>query len=90
MEETGTICQPPIIELVTKYHEKATLREFCAVEEVSQELNDFVNTGLFIIGTFFVFGGAFGHSINFQYLAFIFTFLIGFNFFIELLILFMN
>lgn len=47
MEETGTICQPPIIELVTKYHEKATLREFCAVEGVSQELNDFVNTGLF-------------------------------------------
>lgn len=47
MEETGTICQPPIIELVTKYHEKATLRDFCTAEGVSQELNDFVNTGLF-------------------------------------------
>lgn len=47
MEETGTICQPPIIELVTKYHEKASLRDFCAAESVSQELDDFVNTGLF-------------------------------------------
>lgn len=47
MEEAGTICQPPIIELVTKYHEKATLKEFCVSEGVSQELNDFVNTGLF-------------------------------------------
>ena len=45
-----------------------------------------VNTGLFILGAFFVFGGAFGHSMNFEYLAFIFTVLIGFNFFIELLI----
>ncbi len=47
MEETGTICQPPIIELVTKYHEQATLKDFCVSEGVSQELNDFVNTGLF-------------------------------------------
>ena len=47
MEETGTICQPPIIELVTKYHEQASLKDFCITEGVSQELNDFVNTGLF-------------------------------------------
>lgn len=47
MEESGTICQPPIIELVTKYHEKASLKEFCKSEGVTQELNDFVNTGLF-------------------------------------------
>lgn len=47
MEETGTICQPPIIELVTKYHEKASLKDFCTSENVSQELYDFVNTGLF-------------------------------------------
>ena len=47
MEESGTICQPPIIELVPKYHEKASLREFCSNEGVSQELNDFVNCGLF-------------------------------------------
>lgn len=47
MEETGTICQPPIIELVTKYHEQASLKDFCITEGISQELNDFVNTGLF-------------------------------------------
>lgn len=45
-----------------------------------------VNTGLFILGTFFVFGGAFGHSIGWEYLSFIFTVLIGFNFFVELVI----
>lgn len=48
IKEVGTICQPPIIELVPKYHEKATLAEFCSNEGVSAELNDFVNTGLFI------------------------------------------
>lgn len=47
IKEAGTICQPPIIELVPKYHEKATLAEFCANEGVSTELNDFVNAGLF-------------------------------------------
>ena len=48
MNEPGTICQPPIIELVPKYHEKATLKEFCLREGVSSEINDFVNTGLFV------------------------------------------
>ena len=43
IQETGTICQPPIIEIVPKYHEKATLKEFCIREGVSEELNDFVN-----------------------------------------------
>ena len=47
MNEPGTICQPPIIELVPKYHEKATLKEFCQQEGISIEINDFVNTGLF-------------------------------------------
>lgn len=47
MEEIGTICQPPIIELVTRYHEKASLKDFCISESVSQEFNDFINTGLF-------------------------------------------
>lgn len=47
MEETGTICQPPIIELVTKFHEQATLKDFCESEGVSKEFNEFVNTGLF-------------------------------------------
>lgn len=34
IQETGTICQPPIIEIVPKYHEKATLKEFCKNEVV--------------------------------------------------------
>lgn len=42
-----------------------------------------INTGLFILGTFFVFGGAFGHSINGEYFIFILTGIIGVNFFIE-------
>lgn len=50
INEVGTICQPPIIEIVPKYHEKATLAEFCTAERVSSELNDFVNTGLFVNG----------------------------------------
>ena len=48
IKEPGTICQPPIIEIVPKYHEKATLKEFCINEGVSEELNDFVSTGLFV------------------------------------------
>ena len=48
IKETGTICQPPIIEIVPKYHEKATLKEFCINEGVSEDLNDFVSTGLFV------------------------------------------
>lgn len=48
MNEPGTICQPPIIEIVPKYHEKATLKDFCISEGVSLEVNEFVNTGLFV------------------------------------------
>lgn len=47
LEETGTICQPPIIELVPKYHEKATLEQFCHDEKVSMDVNAFVASGLF-------------------------------------------
>ena len=36
IQEPGTICQPPIIEIVPKYHEKATLKEFCKNEGVSE------------------------------------------------------
>lgn len=50
IRESGTISQPPIIEIVPKYHEKATLKEFCAAEGVSDELNEFVNCGLFTQG----------------------------------------
>ena len=48
LQATGTICQPPIIELVPKYHERATLKEFCLSEGVDLEINDFINTGLFV------------------------------------------
>ncbi len=47
LKETGTISQPPIIELVPKYHEKNTLREFCEKEHIAKELDDFVASGLF-------------------------------------------
>lgn len=47
IKESGSISQPPIIEIVPKYHEKATLNEFCIAEGVNTELNDFVNCGLF-------------------------------------------
>jgi len=48
LRESGSICQPPIIELVPKYHEKASLKDFCLTEGVSTDINDFVNTGLFV------------------------------------------
>ena len=48
LSESGTISQPPIIELVPKYHEKATLAEFCQNEGVDTDVNAFVNTGLFV------------------------------------------
>ena len=48
LETTGTICQPPIIELVPKYHERASLKDFCVNEGVDQQINDFINTGLFV------------------------------------------
>lgn len=51
IKEDGTICQPPIIEIVPKYHEKATLTDFCENENVSIELDEFVNTGLFVNNT---------------------------------------
>lgn len=51
MEETGTICQPPIIEIVPKYNEKATLKDFCLKEGVTTDVDAFVNTGLFVSNT---------------------------------------
>lgn len=47
LRSSGTISQPPIIELVPKYHEKATLKHFCELECVSNDINDFVQAGLF-------------------------------------------
>lgn len=42
-----------------------------------------INTGLFILGTFLIFGGAFGYEINADYFVYILVGLIGVNFFIE-------
>lgn len=47
LKETGTISQPPIIELVPKYQEKASLEDFCRNENVPLEFNDFIKSGLF-------------------------------------------
>ena len=47
LKETGTISQPPIIELVPKYQERASLEDFCKNENVPLEFNDFVKSGLF-------------------------------------------
>ena len=44
------------------------------------------NTGIFILGTFLIFSGAFNHEMNGEFLVYILTILIGFNFFIELAI----
>ena len=45
-----------------------------------------INTGMFIIASFFIFAGAFKMSIGWEYLAYIFVALVGLNFFIELAI----
>lgn len=47
LREEGTICQPPIIEIVPKYNEKATLAEFCRNENIPLEFNSFIQRGLF-------------------------------------------
>lgn len=48
LKSAGTISQPPIIELVPKYHEKASLKDFCINEGVDLEINDFISAGLFV------------------------------------------
>ncbi len=47
MSETGTICQPPIVELVPQYKGKASIEDFCKNENVSKDLAEFVQCGLF-------------------------------------------
>lgn len=47
ISEQGAICQPPIIEIVPKYKEYASLEDFCKNEGVNSELADFVQCGLF-------------------------------------------
>lgn len=51
LQEEETICQPPIIEVVPQYRQTHTLREFCSREEVSMQINDFIQCGLFESGT---------------------------------------
>jgi hypothetical protein len=47
ISEQGAICQPPIIEIVPRYKEYASLEDFCKNEGVNSELADFVQCGLF-------------------------------------------
>jgi Lhr-like helicase len=47
LQSPATISQPPIIEIVPKYKEKCTLKEFCDKEGVSTAFSDFINCGLF-------------------------------------------
>lgn len=46
-EQQGAICQPPIIELVPRYKEVATLKDACKENNVSNEFADFAKRGLF-------------------------------------------
>ena len=47
MNEPGTICQPPIIEVVPKYQEYRTLKQLCDDNGISEDLDSFVRCGLF-------------------------------------------
>lgn len=47
MSETGTICQPPIVELVPQYKGKASIDDFCKDNNISSDLAEFVQCGLF-------------------------------------------
>ena len=46
-EEPGSICQPPIIELVPRYKEVATLMEACNELKIDADFVDFAKRGLF-------------------------------------------
>ncbi len=45
-----------------------------------------INTGIFVVVCFFVYAGAFKHTISWEYLGYIFVALVGLNFLIELAI----
>ncbi|BCS86643.1 hypothetical protein prwr041_25360 [Prevotella herbatica] len=47
MSETGTICKSPIVELIPQYKGKASIDEFCCKENISNDLSEFVQCGLF-------------------------------------------
>lgn len=46
-EQPGAICQPPIIELVPRYKEVATLPEACVNLNIDSEFAEFAKCGLF-------------------------------------------
>jgi DEAD/DEAH box helicase domain-containing protein len=46
-EHPGTICQPPILELVPKYDEMMTLAEACKELSITPDFADFAECGLF-------------------------------------------
>ena len=45
--QSGAICQPPIIELVPRYKEVATLKEACEELNISNDFSKFAKCGLF-------------------------------------------
>ena len=47
MKEPGTICQPPILEIVPKYQEYMSLYDLCKKENIPTEFDDFIQSGLF-------------------------------------------
>lgn len=47
MKDTGTICQPPILEIVPKYQEYMSLYDLCIKEGIPTGFNDFIQSGLF-------------------------------------------
>jgi DEAD/DEAH box helicase domain-containing protein len=47
LEHPGAICQPPIIEFVTKYPETKSLRQACKEYDITPELVAFAKAGLF-------------------------------------------
>src|SRR5680860_759637 len=46
-KQPGAICQPPIIELVPRYKEVATLKEACSELNINNEFAEFAKCGLF-------------------------------------------
>ena len=47
MKEPGTICQPPILEVVPKYQEYMSLKDLCIKNGIDTEFDDFIQSGLF-------------------------------------------
>lgn len=48
LKEEGTICQPPIIEIVPQYKGVASLEQFCENENISTDWLSLYNVACFI------------------------------------------